>query len=62
MTIPGYLTSADSAQRLNCSYPVFMRKYSKTLDCVQLHDRGPRLFLEDAVEKLRKTLCEEGTK
>ena len=50
------LTSAASAERLNCSYPVFMRKYSKILECVQLHERGPRLFVEEAVEQLRQSL------
>ena len=57
MQIPGYLTSAVAAKRLDCTYPVFMRKYSKTLDCVQIHERGPRLFLEEAVERLRLSLA-----
>ena len=52
-----YIDSARSAQLLECSYQIFQRKHARQIDCIQLYDNGPRLFLESDVKKYKEGLA-----
>ena len=56
MTPPEYCNSTAAAEMLEVSYPSFMRKHSKQIESIQLHPRGPLLFLEADVKAYREKL------
>jgi hypothetical protein len=45
------------AQLLECSYQIFQRKHARQIECIQLYDNGPRLFLESDVVKYKEGLA-----
>ena len=52
MAVPeNYATSHTASEMLGVTYPTFQKKYSGKIPSIQLHRRGPRLYLISDIKK-----------
>ena len=60
MTLLNGILNTDQASKiLGVSYSQFMRKYSKMIESAQIHDRGPRLYMESDILNFKSQMGKE---